>query len=133
MRSTAHVMPPAAFNAWLAKQRAPAAAAGGSASAGGAAQSPTQLAALGKQTFTGQGGCAGCHTLADAGATGTAGPNLGVVLKGKNAAFIRTSIVNPNAFIAPGYQANVMPQNFGQSLTPQQLDGLVAYLATVSK
>jgi cytochrome c oxidase subunit 2 len=133
MRSTAHVLPPAAFNAWLAKQRAPVTAGGGSATGGSAAPSKAQLAALGKQTFTGQGGCGACHTLADAGTTGTAGPNLGVVLKGKDATFIRTSIVNPNAFITPGYQANVMPQSFGQSLSPQQLDGLVAYLATVSK
>ncbi|HZE05183.1 MAG TPA: c-type cytochrome, partial [Solirubrobacteraceae bacterium] len=32
--------------------------------------------AAGKQVFNGVGGCASCHTLAAAGATGTAGPNL---------------------------------------------------------
>jgi mono/diheme cytochrome c family protein len=30
----------------------------------------------GKVVFTGTGGCAACHTLADAGAMGTVGPNL---------------------------------------------------------
>jgi hypothetical protein len=30
--------------------------------------------------------------------------------------------------IAPGYQPNVMPQTFGQTMTPQQLQQLVAYL-----
>ena len=30
----------------------------------------------GKTLFLGKGGCAGCHTLSAAGATGTAGPNL---------------------------------------------------------
>jgi mono/diheme cytochrome c family protein len=30
----------------------------------------------GKAVFTGSAGCAGCHTLKDAGAKGTVGPNL---------------------------------------------------------
>jgi cytochrome c6 len=33
-------------------------------------------AAAGKAVFTGAAGCSGCHTLQDAGATGTVGPNL---------------------------------------------------------
>jgi cytochrome c6 len=32
--------------------------------------------AIGKEIFLGDSGCASCHTLADAGATGTIGPNL---------------------------------------------------------
>lgn len=32
--------------------------------------------AVGKEIFLGSAGCASCHTLADAGATGTVGPNL---------------------------------------------------------
>lgn len=131
MRSTAHVLPPARFTAWLAKQRQPVAAGG--AGGGGKAPSKAQLLALGKQTFTTTGGCGACHTLADAGTSGTSGPDLGKTLRGKDAAFIRTSIVDPNAQIAAGYPANVMPQSFGQSLSSQQLDGLVAYLANVSK
>ncbi len=129
MRSTAHVVSPAQFQQWLTKRSAPPAAAGG----GETASSPAQLAALGKQTFTGDAGCAACHTLADAGATGTTGPNLGVVLKGASEADIRQDIVDPNAEIASGYQAGIMPQNFGDTLSKQQLDGLVAYLSTVSK
>ncbi|TML44418.1 MAG: cytochrome c, partial [Actinobacteria bacterium] len=37
---------------------------------------PAGNAAAGKTVFTGSAGCSGCHTLADAGATGTVGPNL---------------------------------------------------------
>ncbi len=33
-------------------------------------------ASAGKALFTGRGQCGGCHTLADAGTSGTAGPNL---------------------------------------------------------
>ncbi|MGB2711072.1 MAG: cytochrome c oxidase subunit II [Conexibacter sp.] len=128
MRSTAIVVSPGRFEAWLKKQAAPPAPAGGG---GGEAPSEAELAALGKQTFTAS--CGVCHTLADAGTTGETGPNLGVVLKGVSADQIRTDIVDPNAEIAPGYQAGLMPQDFGDMLSPQELDGLVAYLATVSK
>jgi mono/diheme cytochrome c family protein len=72
--------------------------------------------------------CGGCHILAQAGTTGTTGPNLDEALQGMSATQISQSISDPNAVIAPGYQPNVMPQNFGQTLTPQQLQQLVAYL-----
>ncbi len=135
MRSTAHVLTPAAFNRWLASKKAPALNAGGSSGGGGGGAQPsqTQLIALGRTTFTGDGGCGACHTLADAGTSGTTGPDLGRSLRGQSESEIRTDIVDPNARITPGYQANIMPPNFQQTLSAQQLDGLVAYLATVSK
>jgi cytochrome c oxidase subunit 2 len=126
MRSTAHVLSSAAFSSWLAHKRVPA-------PAGGSQLSQAQLVALGRQTFTGDGGCGACHTLANAGTTGTTGPDLGRALRGQSENEIRTDIVDPNARITPGYQASIMPPDFGQSLSSQQLDGLVAYLATVSK
>jgi len=72
--------------------------------------------------------CGGCHTLAQAGTTGTTGPNLDEALKGMSAAQISQSITDPNATITPGYPSGVMPQTFGQTLTPPQLQQLVAYL-----
>jgi cytochrome c oxidase subunit 2 len=72
--------------------------------------------------------CGGCHTLQQAGTTGTVGPDLDTALKGKTPAYISQSITDPNAQIAPGFQPNVMPQTFGQTLTPPQLQQLVAYL-----
>jgi cytochrome c oxidase subunit 2 len=74
-------------------------------------------------------GCNGCHTFAAAGAKGTIGPNLDQALQGKDAAFIRESIVNPNAEITQGYQPNIMPQDFGQKLSDKQLNDLVAFLS----
>ena len=76
--------------------------------------------------------CGGCHTLAQAGTTGTTGPNLDEALKGMSAQQISQSISDPNAQITPGYQPNVMPQNFGQTLTPDQLQQLVAYLQSAT-
>ncbi|MGI8922394.1 MAG: cytochrome c oxidase subunit II [Solirubrobacteraceae bacterium] len=124
MRSFVHVMPPGQFAAWEAKAGGPVTAAPG--------QAP---AALGKQMFTSSLGCGGCHTIADAGTSGTVGPHLDQVLKGPkhSAAFIRQSILQPNAFIEKGYPANVMPQTFGAVLQPTQIDALVAYLRQVSK
>jgi mono/diheme cytochrome c family protein len=72
--------------------------------------------------------CGGCHTLAQAGTTGTTGPNLDEALKNMSAQQISQSISDPNAVIAPGYGPNIMPQTFGQTLTPPQLQQLVAYL-----
>jgi cytochrome c oxidase subunit 2 len=130
MRSTAHVVTPAAFDRWLAGKQAPAPAAGG----GETRQlSEEELIALGRETFAGDGGCGACHRLADAGSTGETGPDLDRALSGQSEDAIRTDIVDPNAEIAPGFAANIMPPNFEETLSGQQLDGLVAYLATVSK
>ena len=83
--------------------------------------------AAGKKVFA-DTGCGGCHTYGPAGASGTIGPDLDKVLKGKNADFIKESIVNPNAEIAPGFQPNVMPQGYGTQLTPKQIADVVAFL-----
>jgi mono/diheme cytochrome c family protein len=81
----------------------------------------------GAQVFS-SNGCGGCHTLAAAKSGGVTGPNLNEVLPGQSAAMIQESIEDPNAKIAKGYPANVMPQNFAQTLTPKELEDLVQYL-----
>ncbi len=43
--------------------------------------------------------------------------------------YVRQSIVDPNAVVAAGYQPGVMPPNFGDTLSPEELDALVAYLS----
>jgi len=87
--------------------------------------------AAGKQLFGAQG-CNSCHTFAAAGSSGTVGPDLDKALQGKDAAFVRESIVDPNKEIASGYQPNIMPGTFGQTLTPKQIDDLVAFLTQKS-
>ena len=124
MRSSVHVLTPAAFNKWVRDQLKPAAPAGGG---GGGAQA----AAAGKKLFS-DNGCGGCHALSDAGTTAAVGPNLDKVLKGKDPAFILKSIVDPNAEIAPGFQKGIMPTNFGQALSKSDQQALVAYLKEVT-
>ncbi len=84
--------------------------------------------AAGRQVFT-SAGCTSCHTLSAAGSTAQTGPNLDEVLQGKDAAFIRESIVNPDAEVAEGFSPGVMPGNYEEQLGEDELANLVAYLA----
>jgi mono/diheme cytochrome c family protein len=114
---------------------------GALASAVQATVSPTP--AVGKTIFTGVGGCGSCHTLAAAGTSGTAGPNLSTKLTADCAnadskrirgatlqKCIYTAIVKPYAYLPAGYSAGVMPNTFSQTLSPSQIQALVAFLAT---
>lgn len=83
--------------------------------------------AAGKAVFAANG-CGGCHTFTPAGTKGTIGPDLDTALQGKDAEFVRESIVDPNAEIAQGFQPSVMPQTYGQQLTSKQIADLVAFL-----
>lgn len=93
----------------------------------------TGNATAGKAVFT-SAGCGACHTLAAAGASGKIGPDLdNLTAEAAKAGeplgdFIKESIVNPSAYIAPGYAGGIMPSTFGQSLKPQQLADLVAFV-----
>ena len=130
MRATARVVTPAAFDRWVADQSAPIP---GGDQAGGGELDEEQLIALGRETFTGAAACGACHRLADAGTTGTTGPDLDTSIAGWSEEQIREAIIDPDAEVPPGYSAGVMPGNFEETLSQQQLDGLVAYLATVSR
>jgi len=98
-------------------------------------QQPAGDPAAGKEIFTttAQPSCSTCHTLKEAGATQTIGPNLDEVLKGKDAAFIHESIVDPNAEVATGYQPGIMPEIYGEQLDEKQLADLVAFLVQATK
>jgi len=81
----------------------------------------------GAQVFA-NNGCGGCHTLAAAESGGVTGPNLDEVLPGQSAAMVEESIVDPNAHLAKGYPANVMPANFKTIIKPNEIEQLVQYL-----
>ena len=121
MRGTANVVTHARYLAYIANiQKGPA------------KPPPAPPTTDAKQLFT-SSGCAACHTLKAAGATGTVGPDLDKVLKGQTPDFIKTSIVDPNAQIAPGFQPDIMPKNFGTTLSAGQINALVTYLSDVTK
>ena len=86
-------------------------------------------AAAGKKAFA-DNGCGGCHTFKAAGTNGKIGPDLDEGLEGKDEEFVKTSITDPNKEIAPGFQPNVMPQNYDSQLSSKQLADLVSFLTT---
>ncbi|HMQ30587.1 MAG TPA: cytochrome c [Chloroflexaceae bacterium] len=81
--------------------------------------------------------CSGCHGV-EPGVPDTLGPNLaGVATRaaanpdGLSAAdWLYRETATPNATIAPGYSPGLMPA-YEQSLRPDQLDALVAYMLTL--
>jgi len=90
--------------------------------------------AAGKVVFTSKG-CAACHTFKPAAANGKVGPDLDDLKASADKAgkpldeFIATSITDPNAYIAPGYKAGIMPK---LPVTPKDVDDLVAFLSSGS-
>jgi cytochrome c2 len=116
---------------------------GGSASAGNA-QHGQQLF---NRTTIGPNaapGCKTCHSL-EPGKT-LVGPSLaGIASQAANyveskdytgsaktvQGFLRESIVSPNAFITPGFSEGEMYQNYGQDLSEQEINDLVAFMMTL--
>jgi nitric oxide reductase subunit C len=94
-------------------------------------------------------GCAACHSVAPgvnivgptlAGLPATAAARIASPdYRGQArdaAAYIRESILDPNAHVllGPTYAAggrSLMPSDYGQTLTPEQVDQIVAYLMTL--
>jgi mono/diheme cytochrome c family protein len=99
---------------------------------GGAADpepaAPPDELALGQQVFT-DTGCGACHTLGAAESTGQIGPNLDETLIARDPAFIRESIVDPDASIADGFPPGTMPQTYGEQLSDEQLTALVTFVS----
>ncbi len=124
MRSQAVVMSTTSYASWykgtLGSPTSPTGGAG-----------PNPAAAI----FT-QNGCSACHTFTPIpAARGKVGPSLDDLKQAAQkagqplAAFIKESIVKPDAYIAPGYQPGVMPPSFGTTIPAREINLLVAYLA----
>lgn len=116
----------------------------------------TEAQERGKQVYL-QAGCAACHAIRGVGNQGAVGPSLNRIytvaqeriasddyknnVKGQPPAttpeeYIRQSILYPNAYIAPKCPqgpcpANVMPQNYGETISKEDLEKLVDYLTTL--
>jgi nitric oxide reductase subunit C len=102
----------------------------------------------GKAVFDGIGACASCHSLTSG--TVLVGPSLeGVATRAGQrveapdyrgdsrdaAAYLRESVLTPSAFIVEARYAtpggvSFMPGAYGTTLTPEQVDDVVAYLMT---
>lgn len=121
MRAPVRVVPREDYDAFLAGVRET-----GGAGAGGDRDD-------GATVFT-TAGCGACHAFAPAGTDAEVGPPLDDLAAAADDAampveeFVRQSIVDPNARVASGYQPDVMPDTYENTLTEEQLDALVQYL-----
>lgn len=99
-----------------------------------------QLVSVGGQLLVSQG-CTGCHALEGVSEAET-GPELtqiAAVAEERAAeagvedaqAYIRESIVAPNEYVVSGFNPNIMPATFGQTLSDDQISALVQYLLTL--
>jgi cytochrome c oxidase subunit II len=138
MRQTAHVMSREDFDAFVQRSTRQGGAGGGGGGGGGAAPASggapdaKQLFTAGKDS-SGATPCGACHKLADANTSGSTGPDLDQVLKGKDPAFIKESIVNPDAEVAQGFGKGIMPPNYESTLSSAEVDALVKYLSDATK
>jgi cytochrome c oxidase subunit 2 len=93
------------------------------------------------QKLATENACLGCHSIDG---TALAGPTwLGVygseetLTDGTTVtvddAYLIDSIKNPNANVVEGFVENVMPQTFGETLTDEQIDSIVAFIASLAE
>lgn len=125
MLATVNVMAPADFDAWVAEQTAAVEAS--------PAERGAQLAEL--------QGCLGCHTTDGSSSVGPTWRGIygseeqledGTTVT-VDEAYLRRSIVEPNAQIVQGFPPNVMPPTFGETLSDEEIDALVAYIKSLGE
>jgi nitric oxide reductase subunit C len=103
----------------------------------------------GQAVFDGAGACASCHSLAPG--TTLVGPSLAGVATAaaeriaapgysggarSAEAYLRESVLEPSRYVVPGERyggggRSLMPDTYAQALSSEQVDDLVAYLATL--
>lgn len=71
--------------------------------------------------------CARCHNIN--GINGVC-PDLSTIGTRRDEAYIRESIMEPNAYIVPGFPKDIMPK-FSLVLKPAEVDQLVKFLLTL--
>ena len=79
----------------------------------------------GLRVFQAQG-CGSCHRLSSAGSSSSIGPNLDNALRNRERDSITQAIVNPP-------RNSVMPADFGQRMSGEELAQLVDFLVKSSK
>lgn len=114
------------FEAWVAAEQAAA-----------AVLTPVEL---GAKAYA-EKGCQGCHSVDGSPGVGPSWQGLygserafedGTTVEADEA-YLRSAIVNPNGQIVQGYAANMMPQNYGETLTEDEINGLIEYMKTLGE
>ncbi len=126
MNRTVNVLDQGAFDDWVAEQQA-------------AVEDLTPVE-LGEKVAAEQG-CLSCHSLDGSQLVGPTWQGLfgteRVFDDGSTAVvdeeYMLSSIVNPNSQIVEGYPANVMPQDYGERLTEDEINGLIEYIKSLGQ
>jgi len=97
---------------------------------------PPGDAASGEKIFTTEQACHNCHLDSPIGPSFPGKPSLATRAATRKPGYsaetyLYESIINPKAYVVPGYQGDIMPENFGAILDRQRLADLVAYLLTM--
>lgn len=82
--------------------------------------------------------CSGCHMLAPSEGAPQLAPSLAEMAAAARANsrglspadYLREGTLNPNATIAPGYSAGLMPTNYAESLSAEEIEALLAFMAS---
>ncbi|MEK6255942.1 MAG: cytochrome c [Chloroflexota bacterium] len=84
--------------------------------------------------------CTACHAVTGT-SSGIGGPSLdGVATRAANSVdglsaeeYLRQSILDPSAYVVEDYLDGLMPANFADLLSPEQLEDLIAFLLTLEE
>ena len=73
-------------------------------------------------------GCIGCHSTNGLDGTGPTWQGLAATVDDE---YLRRAILDPNADIAAGYEPDIMPATYADTLTAEEVDALVAYIKSL--
>jgi cytochrome c oxidase subunit 2 len=126
MNRNVNVLQPAEFEAWVADEQAAA-----------EALTPAELGAK----VAAEQGCLSCHSLDGSRLVGPTWQGLFGSERAfddgtsavANEDYLRNSIINTNAEVVEGYPANVMPQDYGERLTEDEINGLIEYIKSLGE
>ncbi len=124
MLATVNVMPAEEFQAWAAS--------------GGVAQGDLTSAERGAQLAL---QCLGCHSTDGSQLVGPTWQGLfgtqEMLADGSTVtvdeAYLRNSIINPNAQIVEGFPPSVMPAGYGDILSEEEIDDIIAYIKSLAE
>ncbi len=71
--------------------------------------------------------CKACHMIGDEG--GDAGPNLSKIGAMRERAYLRRALLDPNADVAKGFEADTMPADLGEQMYAMEVEILLDFLA----